>query len=198
MHACMARLFVKVIYNHAYIVILIKCLILIHLVMQLLKFTPGFQTSFLDLRRFEEHLSWLRPTRLIFWRDFSCFLRKFVYSATVFTFPRGSFEVVSRVISSANVESNVPNLMQMSKILCSSSFALDSAHEKFDVWTIVRIAVFKAPYTRKHSMRFCIVYCSQGNREQYENAGKRFRVYGALADVSYRSGASCIKLLTAI
>ena len=34
---------------------------------------------------------------------------------------------------------------------------------------------------------FCIVYCSQGNREQpahylkqYKNAGKRFRVYGAL------------------
>ena len=41
---------------------------------------------------------------------------------------------------------------------------------------------------RKHgnvSLRFCIVYCSQGNREQpahylkqYKNAGKRFRVYG--------------------
>ena len=37
-------------------------------------------------------------------------------------------------------------------------------------------------------LRFCIVYCSQGNREQpahylkqYKNAGKRFRVYGALA-----------------
>ena len=36
-------------------------------------------------------------------------------------------------------------------------------------------------------LRFCIVYCSQGNREQpahylkqYKNAGKRFRVYGAL------------------
>ena len=36
------------------------------------------------------------------------------------------------------------------------------------------------------SLRFCIVYCSQGNREQpahylkqYKNAGKRFRVYGA-------------------
>ena len=35
-------------------------------------------------------------------------------------------------------------------------------------------------------LRFCIVYCSQGNREQpgrylkqYKNAGKRFRVYGA-------------------
>ena len=34
-------------------------------------------------------------------------------------------------------------------------------------------------------LRFCIVYCSQGNREQpahylkqYKNAGKRFRVYG--------------------
>ena len=26
-------------------------------------------------------------------------------------------------------------LMEMSKILCSSSFTLDSAHEKFDVWT---------------------------------------------------------------
>ena len=36
-------------------------------------------------------------------------------------------------------------------------------------------------------LRFCIVYWSQGNREQpahylkqYKNAGKRFRVYGAL------------------
>ena len=36
-------------------------------------------------------------------------------------------------------------------------------------------------------LRFCIVYCSQGNREQpahylkqYKNAGKCFRVYGAL------------------
>ena len=36
-------------------------------------------------------------------------------------------------------------------------------------------------------LRFCIVYCSQGNREQparylkqYKNAGKRFRVYAAL------------------
>ena len=36
-------------------------------------------------------------------------------------------------------------------------------------------------------LRFCIVYCSQGNREQpahylkqYKNAGKRFRVNGAL------------------
>ena len=35
-------------------------------------------------------------------------------------------------------------------------------------------------------LRFCIVYCSQGNREQpahylkqYKNAGKRFRLYGA-------------------
>ena len=35
-------------------------------------------------------------------------------------------------------------------------------------------------------LRFCIVYCSQGNREQpahylkqYKNAGKRFRVYGS-------------------
>ena len=35
-------------------------------------------------------------------------------------------------------------------------------------------------------LRFCIVYCFQGNREQpahylkqYKNAGKRFRVYGA-------------------
>ena len=35
-------------------------------------------------------------------------------------------------------------------------------------------------------LRFCIVYCSQGNREQpvhylkqYKNAGKRFRVYWA-------------------
>ena len=39
-------------------------------------------------------------------------------------------------------------------------------------------------------LRFCIVYCSQGNREQpahylklYKNAGKRFRVYGASIDV---------------
>ena len=31
--------------------------------------------------------------------------------------------------------SHAPNLMQMSKILCSSSFALGSAHEKSDVWT---------------------------------------------------------------
>ena len=37
------------------------------------------------------------------------------------------------------------------------------------------------------SLRFCIVYCSQRNREQpahylkqYKNAGKCFRVYGAL------------------
>ena len=36
-------------------------------------------------------------------------------------------------------------------------------------------------------LRFCIVYCSQGNRKQpayylkqYKNAGKRFRVYGCL------------------
>ena len=36
-------------------------------------------------------------------------------------------------------------------------------------------------------LRFCIAYCSQGNREQpahylkqYKNAGKRFRVYGAM------------------
>ena len=36
-------------------------------------------------------------------------------------------------------------------------------------------------------LRFCIAYCSQGNREQtahylkqYKNAGKRFRVYRAL------------------
>ena len=36
-------------------------------------------------------------------------------------------------------------------------------------------------------LRFCIVYCSQGNREQqahylkqYKNTEKRFRVYGAL------------------
>ena len=36
-------------------------------------------------------------------------------------------------------------------------------------------------------LRFCIVFCSQGNREQpahylkqYKNAGKRFHVYGAL------------------
>ena len=36
------------------------------------------------------------------------------------------------------------------------------------------------------SLRFCIVYCSQGNREQpahylkqYKNAGKCFRVHGA-------------------
>ena len=42
-------------------------------------------------------------------------------------------------------------------------------------------------------LRFCIIYCSQGNREQpayylkqYKNAGKRFRVYGALADVQCR------------
>ena len=28
---------------------------------------------------------------------------------------------------------HVPNLMQMSKFYCSTSFALDSAHEKFDV-----------------------------------------------------------------
>ena len=41
-------------------------------------------------------------------------------------------------------------------------------------------------------LRFCIVYCSQGNREQpahylkqYKNAGKRFRVYGALAITYY-------------
>ena len=41
---------------------------------------------------------------------------------------------------------------------------------------------------RNVSLRFYIVYCSQGNREQpahslkqYENAGKRFRVYVALA-----------------
>ena len=42
-------------------------------------------------------------------------------------------------------------------------------------------------------LRFCIVYCSQGNQEQsahflkqYKNAGKRFRVYGALVpSVSY-------------
>ena len=39
-------------------------------------------------------------------------------------------------------------------------------------------------------VRFCIVYCSQGNREQpahylkkYKNAGKRFRVYGALVTI---------------
>ena len=39
-------------------------------------------------------------------------------------------------------------------------------------------------------LRFCIAYCSQGNREQpahylkqYKNAGKRFRVYGALINV---------------
>ena len=30
---------------------------------------------------------------------------------------------------------HVPNLMQMRKIYCFRSFALDSAHEKFDVWT---------------------------------------------------------------
>jgi hypothetical protein len=30
---------------------------------------------------------------------------------------------------------HVPNLMLMSKVLCLSSFALGSAHEKFDVWT---------------------------------------------------------------
>ena len=41
-------------------------------------------------------------------------------------------------------------------------------------------------------LRFCIVYCSQGNREQpahylkqYKNARKRFRVYVALDTVSF-------------
>ena len=41
---------------------------------------------------------------------------------------------------------------------------------------------------RNVSLRFCIIYCSQGKREQpahylkqYKNAGKRFRVYVALA-----------------
>ena len=29
---------------------------------------------------------------------------------------------------------HVPNLMQMRKIYCFRSFALDSAHVKFDVW----------------------------------------------------------------
>ena len=49
-------------------------------------------------------------------------------------------------------------------------------------------------------LRFCIVYCSQGNREQpahylkqYKNAGKRFRVYGALDDIYL---FICVFLLT--
>ena len=47
-----------------------------------------------------------------------------------------------------------------------------------------RIVIFFLP--RNVFLRFCIVYCSRGNREhparylkQYKNAGKRFRVYGA-------------------
>ena len=34
----------------------------------------------------------------------------------------------------SNVKLHVPNLMLMSKFYCSTSFALDSAHVKFDVW----------------------------------------------------------------
>ena len=59
---------------------------------------------------------------------------------------------------------------------------------------VQRRILIKGPIrTRTHGnafLRFCIVYCSQGNREQpahylkqYKNAGKRFRVYGALGYV---------------
>ena len=45
--------------------------------------------------------------------------------------------IIAREYSKARVKrrtSHVPNLMLMSKFYCSTSFALDSAHVKFDVW----------------------------------------------------------------
>ena len=47
--------------------------------------------------------------------------------------------------------------------------------------------IFLRPRTHGNVfLRFCIVYCPRGNREQpahylkqYKNAGKRFRVYGS-------------------
>ena len=54
---------------------------------------------------------------------------------------------------------------------------------------------------RKILLRFCIVYCSQGNREQpahylkqNKNVGKRFGVYGALFPV-HTETLSCVFVL---
>ena len=50
--------------------------------------------------------------------------------------------------------SHEPNRMQMSKILCSPSFAFDSAHVKYGVWTWPKSAsqsinFREKPYTQK-------------------------------------------------
>ena len=84
----------------------------------------------------------------------------------------------------------------------ATSFETKIVHAKRRAWIIsipswlIKTSSFckqrhslRAKWPRTHGnvfLRFCIVYCSQGNRKQpahylkqYKNAGKRFRVYRA-------------------
>ena len=61
-----------------------------------------------------------------------------IYSSNVFV--SGSYSMTFLLVRNFNYETNsvlilyfAPNLMQMSKFYCSTSFALGLAHEKFDV-----------------------------------------------------------------